>query len=116
MSGADLRAQLHAFVHLLTDTSAGRVVPELVGTARTDPQLRSAYVALYSSPRRELAVERIAAAQRAGQVREEVDPRVLVDQLWGACYHRLLIPDLPIDVALADKLLEHLFSGILARG
>jgi hypothetical protein len=116
MSGADLRAQLHAFVHLLTDTSAGRVVPELVGTARTDPQRRSAYVALYSSPRRELAVKRIAAPQRAGQVREEVDPRVLVDQLWGACYHRLLIPDLPIDVAFADKLLEHLFSGILARG
>lgn len=68
-----------------------------------------------SSPRRALAVERIAAAQRAGQVHADVDPWVLVDQLWGACYHRLLVPDLPIDVAFADKLLEHVFTVVLTK-
>jgi AcrR family transcriptional regulator len=112
---ADLRSQLHAFVHLLVDSPAGRVVSELVGAAQTDAQLRSAYVASYSSPRRELAVQRIAAAQRSGQLRAGIDPYVLVDQLWGACYHRLLVPDLPIDTAFVDTLLDHLFVGVLAQ-
>lgn len=109
---ADLTAQLHAFVRLLLHTSAGRVVSELIGAAQTDPSLRAAYVASYSSPRRALAVDRIAAAQRQGQIRESADPAVLVDQLWGACYHRLLVPDLPLNEAYVDALVDHLFTGI----
>lgn len=112
---ADLRDQLHAFVRLMKDTPAGRMIPQLIGTAQTDAELRSAYLRSYSSPRRALAVERIRRAQRQGSVREDVDPQVVVDQLWGACYHRLLIPDLPVDEAFADQLLKHLFGGILSK-
>jgi hypothetical protein len=48
----------------------------------------------------------------AGQLRGDLDPETVVDQLWGACYHRLLVPDLPLDHAAADALVDNLFRGV----
>ncbi len=112
---ADLRAQLHAFVHLITDTRAGRVIAELMGQAQTDPDLQAALVEHYTVPRRMLAVETMERAQARGQLRDDVDPAVVVDQLWGACYYRLLNRDLPITVAFADALLDNLWRGIATQ-
>lgn len=109
---ADLRAQLHAFVDLLTTTRAGRALAELIGQAQTDPDLMAAYLANYSGPRRQLAVDRLRDAQESRQLRADLDPQSLVDQLWGACYHRLLLPDEPLDQAFADTLLDNLFLGV----
>lgn len=111
----DVRAQLHAFVHLLTDASGGRVIAELVAAAQSDRDLAAAFAIHYTRPRRQLAVDRLARAQRRGQLRADVDLEVVVDQLWGACYHRLLLPDQPLDIAFADGLLRNLLGGIRAE-
>jgi AcrR family transcriptional regulator len=111
---ADLTTQLHAFGHLVADTPAGRLLAELIGASQTDAELAVAYRELYSSQRRHLAVMRIQRAQTAGQLRADVDPQVVVDQLWGAVYHRLLIPDEPITTTFIDALLDNLLEGILA--
>ncbi len=109
---ADLRTQLRAFVTLLTTESAGAVLAGLIGQAQTDPELMSAYLSAYSAPRRGLAVARLEAARAPGQLRRGLDCESVVDQLWGACYHRLLVPDQPLDVAFADRLIDNLFHGI----
>lgn len=109
---ADLRDQLRAFVHLMTATPAGRILAELIGQSQTDPDLAVAYRTLYSSERRRLAAERLRAAQEAGQVRDDVDVQVVVDQLWGAVYHRLLVPDEPVTEAFADALVQNVLTGI----
>lgn len=57
------------------------------------------------------------AGRRArGQVRADVDPEVVIDQLWGAGYHRLLIPDRPLTEEFAEALVRNLFRGIRAGG
>lgn len=109
---ADLAAQLHSFVALMTGTPAGRLLAGLIGRSQTDPELAAQYRRLYSAQRRRLAVDRFGAAQRAGQIRPDVDPQVLVDQLWGAVYHRLLVPDEPVTGAFADALVRNLLDGI----
>ncbi|MFF3639124.1 TetR/AcrR family transcriptional regulator [Streptomyces sp. NPDC002250] len=108
----DLLTQLRAFAHLTTDTAAGRVVKELIGAAQTDTDLAAAYREHYSGPRRRLAVEVLSRAQRRGEIRADVDPRIVVDQLWGACYHRLLIPDEPITEDFVVGLVSNLMRGI----
>lgn len=110
---ADLTAQLHAFGRLLSETRAGRLLAELIGMSQSDAELAAAYRALYSSQRRQLAVARMLRAQQKGQLRALVDPQVVVDQLWGAVYHRLLIPDEPITAEFITALLNNLFDGIL---
>lgn len=108
----DLRDQLRAFVHLMTTTPAGRLLTELIGQSQTDQDLAVAYRTLYSSERRRLAGERLRAAQELGQIRADVDVQVVVDQLWGAVYHRLLVPDEPVTEAFADALVGNLLGGI----
>ncbi|MGW4566849.1 TetR/AcrR family transcriptional regulator C-terminal ligand-binding domain-containing protein [Streptomyces sp. NPDC004561] len=112
---ADLGAQLRAFVHVVTRTPAGRVIAELIGQAQTDPDLAAVLLTQYSGPRRALAVEAMRRAQERGQLRAEADPEVLVDQLWGACYHRLLLSDLPVTEEFTANLITNLLHGVAAR-
>ncbi len=109
---ADLVSQLRAFVHLTAGGPAGRVIAELIGQSQTDPDLAAAYREHYSGPRRRLAVDVMERAQRRGQLRADVDPRIVVDQLWGACYHRLLIPDEPITEEFVAGLVSNLMRGL----
>lgn len=109
---ADLRSQLHAFVGVLTGDGTGRVVAELIGQSQTDHALKATFLSTYSRPRRDLAVARLQAAVETGQLRANLDCEAVVDQLWGACYHRLLLPDEPLDTAFVDALIDNLFRGI----
>jgi AcrR family transcriptional regulator len=109
---ADLADQLTALVHLLRDTPAGRVISQLIAQAQTDPDLAAAYRERYSRPRRALAVEALARAVERGQLRADIDPEVVIDQLWGACYHRLLIPDQPLDERFVRALVDNLIRGL----
>jgi hypothetical protein len=109
---ADLRAQLHAFLALVREGRVGPVVAELIGRAQSDPDLKAAYLQGYSAPRRALAVSALNTAKARGQLRADLDLETLVDQLWGACYHRLLVPDQPLDEPFVDALVDNLFRGI----
>jgi AcrR family transcriptional regulator len=108
---ADLRSQLHSFLRVIIGP-AGRVIAELIGQAQSDPELKAAYLQRYSSPRREMAVGAMEKAKQRGQLRPGLDPETVVDQLWGACYHRLLLPDQPLTDEFVDALLDNLFGGI----
>nr|BFF17216.1 hypothetical protein GCM10025730_07370 [Promicromonospora thailandica] len=99
-------------MRLMTTTPGGRILTELIGEAQTDKELATAYRSLYSSERRRLAAERLRSAQEAGQLRDDVDVQVVVDQLWGAVYHRLLVPDEPVTGAFVEALVGNLLGGI----
>ncbi len=111
----DLRTQLRAFLGIIRGTVGGGIIGELIGQAQMDPELKAAFLQRYSGPRRALAVASIRRAQDRGQLDAKVDPEVVVDQLWGACYHRLLVPDQPLTAEFVDALLANLFGGIKSR-
>jgi AcrR family transcriptional regulator len=113
---ADLLTQLRAFAHVMTQTPGGRVLTQLIGESQTDQDLATAYRKLYSSHRRDLAAERLHQAQVLGQIRNDIDVQVLVDQLWGAVYHRLLIPDEPVTDDFITALVNNLLDGIRPKG
>jgi AcrR family transcriptional regulator len=109
---ADLRTQLHAFLRVILDSPAGRVIGELIGQAQSDPGLKAAYLERYSGPRRAKAVAAMETAKGRRQLSASLDPETVVDQLWGACYHRLLLPDQPLTDEFVDALVDNLFHGI----
>jgi len=112
---ADLISQLGAFVRWLKEEGAEKPVSELVGAAQLDPDLGRAWSESYAQPSRELARERLRIAQRQGQVREDADLDVIVDQLWGACYHRLLVLKVPFDESIVESLVDHALYGSAPR-
>ncbi|MEU8345366.1 TetR/AcrR family transcriptional regulator C-terminal ligand-binding domain-containing protein [Spirillospora sp. NPDC048832] len=109
---ADLLSQLRSFSKIMTTTPGGRVLTELIGHSQIDEELAAAFRRLYSSHRRRIAAERLRRAQEAGQIRPEVDVQIIVDQLWGAVYHRLLIPDEPVTDDFITGLVSNLLDGI----
>lgn len=108
---ADLTTQLCAFVRLLTAGGAGPVIAGLIGLAQSDPELAAAFSEHYSAPRRALAVAAFEKARDRGQLRDDIDLGILVDQLWGACYHRLLVPDAPLTEDYAVALVDNALNG-----
>jgi AcrR family transcriptional regulator len=110
----DLRTQLHAFLHVIRDSPAGGVIAELIGQAQSDPELKAAYLRRYSGPRRALAVAAMERAKAGGQLRADLDSEAVVDQLWGSCYHRLLLPDQPLTEEFVNALVDNLFHGVRA--
>lgn len=62
----DLVSQLRAFTHIMTETPGGRILAELIGQSQTDEELATAYRALYSAQRRQLAGKRLRLAQEQG--------------------------------------------------
>jgi AcrR family transcriptional regulator len=112
---ADLIAQVRAFVRWLKDEGAEKPVSELIGAAQMDANLARAWSESYALPRRELARQRLRIAQRQGQLREDADLDIIVDQLWGACYHRLLVLKVPFDESLVERLVDHALYGAAPR-
>jgi AcrR family transcriptional regulator len=112
---ADLRSQLHSFLRVICESPAGRVIAELIGQAQSDPELKAGYMQRYSSPRRALAVGAMEKAKERGQLSQTVDPETVVDQLWGACYNRLLVPDQPLTHEFVDALVHNLFHSIAGQ-
>lgn len=108
---ADLVTQLTAFVALLSDDAIGKPLSELIGAAQTDPELAEAWTRTYSHPRRELARERLRSAQRSGGLNADADVDIMVDQLWGACYHRLLVLKVSLDDLNIDRLVTYALRG-----
>lgn len=108
---ADLISQLRSFVHLMTDGGAGKPVSELVGAAQLDTDLARAWLEAYARPRRELARERLRTAQLDGQLRADADLDIIVDQLWGACYHRMLVLKVPLDDSIVERLVDQALHG-----
>jgi AcrR family transcriptional regulator len=109
---ADLKNQLTGFVRLLRDTPAGKVIAELIAEAQTDSELAAVYRERYSAPRRALAVDALHRAVSRGQLAPGIDAESVVDQLWGACYHRHLIPDQPLTEQFATTLVDNLIHGL----
>jgi AcrR family transcriptional regulator len=112
---ADLITQLRAFIGWLKDEGAERPVSELIGAAQMDADLAHAWSRSYVQPRRELGLQRLRIAQRQGQLREDADLDVIVDQLWGACYHRLLVLGVPFDESIVERLVDHALYGAAPR-
>ncbi|GAB7037749.1 TetR/AcrR family transcriptional regulator [Catenuloplanes niger JCM 9533] len=113
---ADLTTQLTAFVRLLSDGGTGSRVAEIIGAAQMDPDLARAWKENYSAPRRELARARLHAAQQRGQLRADADLEIIVDHLWGACYHRLLVLKVPVDESLVPRLIDQTLRGVTPAG
>lgn len=95
-------------------SSATSPPTELIGAAQSDPDLAAAVSERYTRPRRTLAVDYFRKAAERGQLRADVDLQLLVDQLWGACYNRLLVPDAPLDEEFAVALVTNTLYGAAA--
>ncbi|KQX53201.1 MULTISPECIES: TetR/AcrR family transcriptional regulator [unclassified Streptomyces] len=111
---ADLRYVLRATVDEMNDPAFDAPTRALAAEGVVDPELGARFTEALLEPQLQYYVRRIEAAQRAGDVDPDVDPRVAVELLVGPLHHRWLHRTLPLTHAYADTLVDLALRGLAA--
>ena len=93
----------------------GRTVAALIAEGQADPELAAALRSRWLSVRRAEARKILDLGIERGELREDLDPEVAVDILYGPIYYRLLVGHAQLDEDFADALADHIFAGLGAR-
>lgn len=79
-----------------------------------DPVLGAQFVERLLDPSMQLYVTRLRAAQEAGDLRADIDPRIALELLIAPLTHRWLLRTLPLTHAYADTIVDYTLGGLSA--
>ena len=110
----DLAAVLLGLVQLMEDEPTRRAFTQLIGAAQGDADLAASFKDHYFGPRRTEALALLRAAAGRGDLRSDADLPAVVDMLWGACYQRMLLPNLSgtLSAEFVHTVVNTVMSGI----
>ena len=80
--------------------------------AITDPDLAKAVRERWLGPRRAVAAEVIRRGIARGDLRADLDPEAVMDQLYAPIYYRLIFGHEPLEPDLGRTLVTQLVAGI----
>lgn len=109
---ADMRLVLHATVAEFNDPGFEPAYRALNTDVLQDRALAERMLSQVLRPTLEAVKRRIASAQRAGQVRQEVDLDVLVEVLYGPFYYRWLLRTGEMTSDYADDVLALILRAL----
>ncbi|MET9426998.1 MULTISPECIES: TetR/AcrR family transcriptional regulator [unclassified Streptomyces] len=112
---ADLKFVLRATVDEMNDPTFEAPSRALAAEGVINPELGAQFVELLLEPQLQLYVKRLRAAQEAGDVRADIDPRIALELFVGPLAHRWLLRTLPLTHEYADRLVEYALYGLAPR-
>ncbi|WKX70013.1 TetR/AcrR family transcriptional regulator [Streptomyces sp. XD-27] len=112
---ADLKLVLRATVDEMNSPKYDLPARALTAEGVVDPELGAAFVSRLLEPQLQLYVTRLRAAQEAGQVAPDIDPRIALELLVGPIAHRWLLRTLPLSHEHADAVVEMTLRGLTPR-
>lgn len=110
---ADFARHLRAVVSLF-NSSAGRIIRELVAAGQSDEGIAADFRERFWAPRRDLSIDRLERGIELGQIRADLDVELVLDAIYGPLWARLLIGHLPLRPSDANKIVDALWPGIAA--
>ncbi|MEV6317128.1 TetR/AcrR family transcriptional regulator [Streptomyces sp. NPDC051776] len=112
---ADLKSVLRATVDELNDPAFDLPYRALAAEGVIDAELGAEFVSRILEPQLQLYVERLRAAQKAGQVADGIEPRIALELLVGPLSQRWLQRTMPLTHAYADTVVDYALRGIAPR-
>ncbi|MCX4772943.1 TetR/AcrR family transcriptional regulator [Streptomyces sp. NBC_01260] len=109
---ADLKLVLRATVDELNEPAFEAPTRALAAAGIVDPQLGAEFVQKLLDPGLQLYATRLRAAQEAGRVRADIDPRIALELLVGPLTHRWLLRTLPLTHAYTDAVVDYALHGL----
>ena len=107
----DLIEQVEALIGAFRG-GPGRIVAELIGAAQSDPTLAAGVRDRWVIPRRAATKAVFQRAVERGQMRAGLDPDVVLDQIYGAVYFRVMIGHQALRETLAQELVDNILEGV----
>ncbi|MER8066719.1 TetR/AcrR family transcriptional regulator [Streptomyces sp. NPDC094034] len=112
---ADLKLVLRATVDEMNDPKYEVPSRALAAEGIVNAELGAEFARKMLEPQLQLYVKRLRAAQDAGEVRQDLDPRIALELLVGPVAHRWLLRTLPLTHAYADTIVEYAVRGLAPR-
>ncbi|MCX4980551.1 TetR/AcrR family transcriptional regulator [Streptomyces sp. NBC_00572] len=113
---ADLKYVLRATVDEMNNPAFDAPTRALAAEGIVDPELGARFTEALLEPQLAYYARRIEAAQAAGHVDPDIDPRIALELLVGPLHHRWLHRTLPLTHAYADSLVDLALRGLAPRG
>ena len=104
--GADLRDQLSQLAAFLTKTDEGAVFRALAGQAQHDPAAAARFESEFVARQRERDRAAFLRARERGQLPEDTDIDLAIDQLVGPVYYRVLVTRQSVPPRFTDALVK----------
>src|ERR671921_2198790 len=111
------REDIRLHMRRLTEAFSGKIghtVAVLIAEGQADPELAEALRSRWLSVRRTEAREILELGIERSELREDLDPEVAVDILYGPIYYRMLVGHAPLEEDFANALADHVFAGFSA--
>ena len=108
---ADLRTQMRALARQM-NAPLTVLYTGLIGAAQREPDLAAEVHRRVIGPRFDECRDRIAKAQADGEIRADVDPADVVEQVYAPLYYRLLLQHRKVTLAQVDRILDLVFAGL----
>ncbi|AKZ55404.1 TetR family transcriptional regulator [Streptomyces ambofaciens ATCC 23877] len=112
---ADLKAVLRATVDELRDPRYEAPYRALAAEGVVNEQLGRDFLTKLLEPSLQLYVDRLRAAQEAGHVRPEADPRIALELFVAPLAQRWLQRSGPLSHAYTDTLVDYALHGLAPR-
>jgi AcrR family transcriptional regulator len=112
----DLLSALHAWVRAVTQTAMGPMLTGLIAEAQHDPELRGAWRDRVLEPLRGQRRIMLDRAIARGEIAPSVDQEVVLDLLFGAAEHRLLLGHLPMTGEFIAEVVDVILAGVPRPG
>ncbi|NJP51477.1 TetR/AcrR family transcriptional regulator [Streptomyces sp. SBST2-5] len=112
---ADLKGVLRATVDELQDPAFAAPSRALAAEGVVNEELGRRFVARLLLPQLELYADRLRSAQRAGQVRADIDPRIALELFVSPLAQRWLQHTGPISYEYTDTLVDYALNGLAPR-
>lgn len=110
----DMRATLRQVVRFHADPNLGPLLAALIAEAQQDAAVAPALLNRFMGPRRAPIVKRLRAAQELGQLPRALNVEAVLEVLFGALFHRLLLRSGPLDDDYASFVVDIVFAGAAA--
>lgn len=108
---ADMRTTINDVVRFQANPDFGPPFAALIAEAQQDPALGHLLLERFIKPRRAPIVQRLQRAQQAGQLPQALNVDAVLEVIFGALFHRLLLPSGPLDAAYANFVVDTVFAG-----
>jgi AcrR family transcriptional regulator len=110
-----LRWRVRRLIGLFHDLF-GKVMAELIAEGQSDPKVLQELYEQHVAIRRAQSAADIEKGKASGELSADTDVELLVDQIFGTIYYRMLLRIEPLDQAFGDKLLDQVLSGVRRTG
>jgi AcrR family transcriptional regulator len=93
----------------------GKVLAELIAEGQSEPAIVRKLFDEHIRGRRAADAAEIERAKAKGELVADADPELLLDEVFGAIYYRLLFRSAPLTEQYGEDLVRQVFNGVKVR-